>query len=142
MSPDIASVDDTGRIQTKKTGSLTIMAATADGHLATVNVTVKAAEGELFKIDKNGVLLDYYGHDTKITIPDNVKKIAASAFQGKAITQITLGKKVTAIEDGAFKGCTALVSVDTSNAAELGHIGRSAFENCTALTSLSVPASH
>lgn len=140
-NPDIASVDDTGRIQTKKTGSLTIMAAAADGHLATVNVTVKAAEGELFKIDKNGVLLDYYGHDTKITIPDNVKKIAASAFQGKAITQITLGKKVTAIEDGAFKGCTALVSVDTSNAAELDHIGRSAFENCTALTSLSVPAS-
>ena len=54
------------------------------------------------------------------------------------VEKLTLDEGITAIQDGAFAGCTALKSVTLSK--NLRYIGDRAFEGCTALCWVTVPA--
>ena len=61
-----------------------------------------------FVISK-GVLTEYTGNSSRVTVPDNVKKLGASAFEGnKNITYVSLPGKVTEIGAQAFKDCKYL----------------------------------
>ena len=105
-----------------------------------------------------------------LVLPGTVQTIAANAFRASGIEDLTID--VTSLDDAtagqvygtadlatlkaltlkgnltggfksqAFKGCTALASIATTNFAIVGEgkIGNSAFENCTALTALTIPS--
>ncbi len=55
----------------------------------------------------------------------------------KSLKTLQLPKTLKAIDNYAFKNCTALETVDLSN---VQYIGRSAFEGCTSLESITVSA--
>jgi hypothetical protein len=66
--------------------------------------------------------------------------VGPSAFSGcGALTNIVLGKGVTAIEDSAFEGCTSLGSIEIANSVTNIATG-SAFMGCGALTNFTVDA--
>lgn len=74
-----------------------------------------------FPDDKNfvvekGILVEYKGRKPYVIVPDYVKKIARTAFEGnKKIKMIYLPDTVTSIEEGAFKYCSKLNLVHLSN---------------------------
>jgi len=103
-----------------------------------------------------------------LVLPGTVQTIATNAFRASGIEDLTID--VTSLDDAtagqvygtadlatlkaltlkgnltgefkseAFKGCTGLASITTTNFAIVGEgkIGNSAFENCTALTTLTI----
>ncbi|HBA37107.1 MAG TPA: hypothetical protein DCY94_00150 [Firmicutes bacterium] len=52
----------------------------------------------------DGVLYDYYGSDTKVTIPDGVKTIAVNALANKNLEKVTFPESLTFIESLALAG--------------------------------------
>ena len=61
-----------------------------------------------FEIE-NGVLKEYKGTDSEVTIPDSVTEIGSYAFYGcTSLTSITIPDSVTVIGDGAFENCESL----------------------------------
>ncbi|MBE6629113.1 MAG: leucine-rich repeat domain-containing protein [Ruminococcaceae bacterium] len=76
---------------------------------------------------------------TSITIPDSVTSIGNSAFEGcMSLTSITIPDSVTDIGNLAFRGCTGLTSVTIGNAmTSIGNV----FHSCTSLTSITIPDS-
>ncbi len=124
------------------------------------------AAGSDFVIE-DGVLMEYKGSDTVITIPEGVTEIGDNAFawgQTHSMApyeaeEIILPKSLTKIGDHAFWGCVKLKAVDIpAGVAEIGpnafascrslaevtipgtvkKVGHSAFMDCTALTSLTI----
>ena len=87
-----------------------------------VTETETSAATETYVPDDNfvtidGVLTEYKGTDTVVTIPDYVTEIADRAFEdapnaGK-ITEIRLGRGVTKISAKAFFGLDALIKIET-----------------------------
>jgi hypothetical protein len=90
--------------------------------------------------------------ETKLTIGynafSNVRPI--KAYLGRNISRViftdntnlsdlTIGGKVSAINDSEFKGCTALAKLSLSN--PVTTIGSSAFNGCSGLTALLIPSS-
>lgn len=101
-------------------------------------------------IDVNGVLFDdskevlvRYPHDRKdrtYIIPDGVRKIGISAFEGNEQLEIVVfPPSVTTIEQRAFKKCIALNNVQLANG--LLRINDEAFRECYRLTEITVPDS-
>jgi hypothetical protein len=73
----------------------------------------------------------FYGA-TSIDIPRNVTTIGKESFRGcTAITNVTLHKGLTTIEDGAFYGCSGLTSIELPDS--VLSIGKETFRTCTAL---------
>ena len=72
-----------------------------------------------------------------LTIPDNVRKIGNSAFQGcSGISTLTLGSGLTEIGSNAFEGCTGITSVTIPDAVTT--LGQSAFSGCTSLATANI----
>lgn len=68
----------------------------------------------------------------------NCERILGNAFKGaKMLKDITMGDKVTIINDNAFNG-SPITSISLSQS--LTSIGKSAFYNCDGLTEISIPA--
>ena len=66
--------------------------------------------------------------------------IEEEAFKGcTALTTLNLGPKVSKIGAKVFEGCTSLVTVDMSKCASLGEVGNEAFKDCTALETILFP---
>lgn len=85
--------------------------------------------GEDFLIVGDGILLAYRGSDSKIYIPDGVKKIAAGCFAGHTgIVAVNIPESVEEIGEEAFYGCTNLYSV--SGGTGLVKIADRAFAGC------------
>ena len=77
---------------------------------------------------------------TSITIPDSVTSIGYGAFyECTGLTSVTIPDNVTSIGYYAFEGCTGLTSVTIGN--RVTSIGDSAFSYCTGLTSITIPDS-
>ena len=76
------------------------------------NPYYSSVDGVLFSKDQT-VLIAYPGAKAaaQYTVPETVSIIADYAFSGSALERITIPVSVTAIGEGAFEDCTALVSV-------------------------------
>lgn len=76
---------------------------------------------------------------TSIVLPEGITLVGKNAFQGAALTEVTVGENVATIDAFAFEGCEDLATVDFSAATALINIGRSAFQN-TAVAEVAIPA--
>ncbi len=71
---------------------------------------------------------------------DNVSAIGEGAFQGcSAISSVTLGSRLAALEHDVFAGCSMLSSFLVPET--VSSIGDRAFQGCTKLRSINIPAS-
>ena len=81
----------------------------------------------------NGTLLSYRGSGGDIEIPEHVKIIDESVFQGKrTLTSVTFLGKTRQIKAWAFQSCTNLTSVTLPPSVKT--IGYNVFEGCKKLT--------
>ena len=96
------------------------------------------AVGSDFVIE-NGVLTQYKGNDTVITIPEGVTEIGPEAFSRVAfkLTDVTLPQSLTKIGSSGFWGCVKLEAIDIP--ASVTEIGDNAFASCRSLTRLTIP---
>ena len=85
-----------------------------------------------------GILFDYEGTETEITIPDNVTTIGYRAFMQDTIESVSIPEGVTTIEKQAFDQCLDMLSVALPEG--LTDIGELAFDYCVALTELVIPS--
>ncbi len=91
-----------------------------------------------------GVITEYVGSDTNVSIPSSigsntVTAIGSGAFAGNTdIKSVSLPSSVTQIGQEAFADCTSLTSVSLPSSLEL--IGIGAFYGCSNLTAVSVPS--
>ena len=82
--------------------------------------------------------LKKYINDSKVVIPDSVRRIGKYAFSDCTnLTSIEIPNSVTEIGDFAFYGCTALASIVIPDSVR--RIGRDAFKGCIGLTSIEIP---
>lgn len=96
------------------------------------------AAGDEFVIE-NGVLTEYRGAATALTVPEGVAEIGSEAFFRVAhtLTDVTLPQSLTKIGDSGFWGCVKLKSIDIP--AGVTEIGANAFASCRSLTELTLP---
>lgn len=96
------------------------------------------AAGDDFVIE-NGVLTEYKGSDTVITIPEGVTEIGPEAFSRVAfkLTDVTLPQSLTKIGSSGFWGCVKLQAIDIPPS--VTEIGDNAFASCRSLTQLTIP---
>ena len=136
-----------GRSLTGAIVSLLLMASMFLGFQTTVYAD-SGYEGDFGweDIDETTVAVTgYTGPDGLVAIPDElngktVSVIASEAFANKTgITDVSMPDTVTAIEYGAFMGCTGLEIITLSNT--LQTITGDAFKNCSALTGITIPDS-
>ena len=76
---------------------------------------------------------------TTVVIPNSVKTIGYSAFEGCGITSMTIPNSVTSIGSHAFLDCLNLTSLTISNS--ITKINYSTFEGCISLGSVIIPNS-
>ena len=89
---------------------------------------------------ENGVLVEYRGSDTHITIPSTVEKIGQHVFSDKTFIEwVVIPPSVIEIDTSAFLRCTGLEGVTFSEGLEI--IGNSAFQQCTNFQVASLPLS-
>lgn len=70
------------------------------------NKTFAPLEGD-FNINGDGVLIEYYGTDSVIVVPEGVTEIADGVFKNVNISTITLPSTLTKIGDYAFQNSSA-----------------------------------
>lgn len=81
---------------------------------------------ETFVVLGNGLLYQYHGDASSVTIPDGVVSIADAAFKNHTeITEVSLPQSLTRIGVSAFEGCTALKNVSVPESVTF--IGQDAF---------------
>ncbi|MBR2589336.1 MAG: leucine-rich repeat protein [Clostridia bacterium] len=102
------------------------------------NTTYSSSNGTLYSADGKKLIL-HPQHSSDNSILSTVTSFETKAFSDSTeISSITVPSGVTKIPDRCFEGCTALASIDMSNA-KIGKIGIYAFLN-TALTAVNLGA--
>ncbi len=150
-NPSVATVNHYGRIAAKKTG-VTVITAELYGKEFSCKVTVKNGSVSDSPIVtpipefwiEDGVLFEYNGTNTSITVPDGVTTIGRYAFYDTPVTAIKLPDSVTTIADFAFASTdlfytSSLKEIRLSE--NLETIGNNAFSGCQRLTSITIPDS-
>ena len=74
---------------------------------------------------------------TSVNIPATVTEIGKYAFRYNSISEVIIPDAVQTIGEGAFLGCSSLVSVMLPN--NLGGISASLFQECTTLQNITIP---
>ena len=74
-----------------------------------------------------------------LVVPNTVKRIYGSVFNGRKIKSLVIPNSVEMIGNNVFRDCVQLESVSLGNSVDT--IGASAFANCKALTSIEIPNS-
>jgi tetratricopeptide (TPR) repeat protein len=95
-----------------------------------------------FAFKNGGAVICRWNEPGAAVIPETVygvpvTVIAAYAFQGHEMTELSLPDTIREIHLRAFEGCANLVKVQLS--AELEFLGGYAFENCPGITELELP---
>ncbi len=72
-------------------------------------------------------------------LPNGVKSIGTSAFQGTSLTKITIPSSVTSIGENAFYQVTTLDKVTFATGSQLESIGYQAFYGCSSLCEFIMP---
>ncbi len=86
-----------------------------------------------------GVLVAYRGNSAQVTVPEDVRVIAAEAFvKHSEIESLTLPESLLVVGEGAFEGCRGLKNLTVGK--HLQEIKDRAFAGC-GITSLELPAS-
>lgn len=93
---------------------------------------------EEFVVVGDGVLIDYNGTKTEVTIPDTVKYISSAFYQNENIVRVSIPNSVINIEEYAFSRCSNLSEVTIP--ASVTSIGSGAFRG-TILTDVTIPDS-
>ena len=87
---------------------------------------------------KDGRLVEYYGYEADIVIPDGVTEIGDKVFQNnKKIVSVVMPDTVVKIGENAFGKCTKLKSVTFSK--NLEEIEYEGFVGCSALKTIELP---
>ncbi len=137
----VAAVDETGRVSAVSTGKTTVTASvTADGatYSASCTVSVRPEDYDDFVIDGDGVLKEYTGWRTQVSIPEGVTKIDDYVFAMRPVEQIFIPTSVTEIGNYAFSNCQRLYQVTFAEDSKLYKIGDFAFET-TVITEIRLP---
>ena len=141
--PSIASVDGSGRLTPKRTGSITLSLTYQNGafRMNTTRATVHVLSRELpFEIE-DGVLKKYSGQGGDIVIPDGVTAIADGVFHidtPNPITSVSIPDSVVSIGNHAFSNLDKVEYFHLP--AGLTSIGDFAFYQCTSATFPDLPA--
>ena len=113
--PNVASVDNNGKVTAKKAGSTTIIVSTVNGKTAVCSVTVnaKAIMPESIQLDKTTLVM-YPGDSTKLTAT-----ISPSNAEDKRVTWSSTSEDVIFVSDNgivtAYAEGYATITVTTSN---------------------------
>jgi len=138
---------------TRLSDNLTLQNVTAGGTSLTIGEQYSFQSTEL---DLTGAITDadgtaytitalaqraFIGHKfAAVTLPDGLQSIGEEAFRGcSALTSIDIPASVTSIGENAFYDCTSLTAVTLPDGLE--SIGNGVFRGCSALTSIDIPAS-
>ena len=84
---------------------------------------------------ENGVLVEYYGLEDKVIIPDEVKVIGEDAFSTSGVAQVLIHDGVTEIADGAFNFSDIKIIVIPDSVTSLG---KNAFQSCFKLSAIGI----
>ncbi len=112
----------------------------------TIKEVTVADNNPSYKVDtKNHMLLNKYGVDIilvfgtltgELEIPSGSIMIGAGAFEGMEITSVFIPNTVVRIDDGAFKNCNKLTTVEFEAGSALTSLGKEVFLNCTLLENI------
>ncbi len=91
---------------------------------------------EEFVIVGDGVLIDYNGEETNVTIPKEVKHLTSTFANDTMLFGITLPDGMTAIDNNAFQGCTNLSEITIPDS--VTEIGSYAFARCASLAGITL----
>lgn len=101
--------------------------------------TIARATREKGMVIEDGVLLDCFGYQGHIEIPQGVRAIAPKAFyKNRDIESVTLPEGVTRIGASGFYCCTNLKTIHIPNSVEM--LGVNAFFGCWGLQEIRLPA--
>ncbi len=104
-------------------------------NVASDNPSFCSVSGVLFNIGMTSLLQCPGGKTGSYAVPDGVKTIYASAFEGcRSLSAVTLPGTVTRLEQFAFRSCTGLKSMLIPGS--VTYVGPNSFEYCTGLTGL------
>ena len=105
------------------------------------NTRYVSEDGVLFSNGKTSLIQYPLGKTgEKYIIPDNVKTIRESAFEGSSIlTEVVMPDSVTFIDYDAFKDCVGLKSIKISSGVK--YLFSGTFKGCSSLSNVTIPDS-
>ncbi|MBQ9472383.1 MAG: leucine-rich repeat protein [Ruminococcus sp.] len=92
-----------------------------------------------FAVIGDGILVRYMGAETRVQVPEGVRRIAPFAFRSSKLASVSIPSSVYSIDPYAFADCVGLKAVDFSDGQVI--IGDCAFRGCKKLSSLTTPSS-
>ena len=102
--------------------------------------SVKAKDGNDYKITALGDKCFYCSDLTSITIPSSVTSLGDRCFEWcSGLTSITIPSSVTSLGNSCFLQCSRLASITISSS--VTSLGESCFHGCSGLTSITIPSS-
>ncbi len=110
----------TGPVKIEETETMyayAICAGYKNSGTSTATYPKSSIDASQFQVDENGILTGYTGTSVIVNVPQYcngsvVTGVSASAFSGnRDVETVTFSKYVVDMEEGAFAGCTSLISV-------------------------------
>lgn len=140
-NPDVLTISGSGEVKALFPGETTITVYVNDRYMDSVTINVEGdVEAELIYNSQGTVVIGCSNKETatKITIPDGVKMIGVSAFEGMyELKAVTMPDSIIEIDNGAFASCSSLKDVKLSK--NIRRLGESAFSFCYEIVNIELP---